>query len=101
MHWKIHLSPVINMNTEQAALERLGYTPCLHNAHILPHADRTEFVFNAMREQDPARRQKMVAELTAGHAAAADLPAIVFLPELMVLYPDAVVVLNLRENGKI
>ncbi|GAP90902.2 hypothetical protein SAMD00023353_5100200 [Rosellinia necatrix] len=83
----------------QAAIERLGFGPCMHMAHILPHADRSQLMLDAIRERDREKRQKIVRELMAGHASVADLPVIYFAADLMDMYPDAAIVLNLRRSG--
>ncbi|OIW25589.1 hypothetical protein CONLIGDRAFT_554094, partial [Coniochaeta ligniaria NRRL 30616] len=82
----------------QAALEHLGYTPCLHMAHIIPHPKVSRLLLNAMREKDTARRQKMVKELHEGYAAVTDFSAVCFVEDLMDLYPEAKVVLNGRPD---
>ncbi|KAI0532450.1 hypothetical protein GGR58DRAFT_179938 [Xylaria digitata] len=83
----------------QAAVERLGFGPCFHMAHVLPHADRAQFMLDAVREKDREKRQKMVRELMTGHASVADLPVIVFATDLLDLYPDAAIVLNQRNSA--
>ncbi|KAJ5766330.1 uncharacterized protein N7511_003946 [Penicillium nucicola] len=85
----------------QAALETLGYTPCLHMAQIIPHADRQQLLITATHEKDPSKRQKLLYTLTAGYAAVCDMPAIFFLPDLMDMYPDAQVILTTRPSAQI
>lgn len=83
----------------QAALEQLGFNPCLHMAQIIPHADRQQLLLDAAREKDTARRQKLIHQLVDGYAAVCDMPAIFFLPDLMDMFPDAKVVLSSRPNA--
>lgn len=71
----------------------------MHMAHILPHADREQLLLDAMREEDREKRHKMIRTLIADHASIADLPVIYFTADLMDMYPDAAVVLNLRNSG--
>jgi hypothetical protein len=85
----------------QAALEKLGYNPCLHMAQIIPHAERQQLLINASREKDTAKRQKQIHELVDGYAAVCDMPAIFFLSDLMDMYPDAKVVLGVRPDAEI
>ncbi|KAI1749173.1 hypothetical protein F4782DRAFT_514803 [Xylaria castorea] len=85
----------------QAAIERLGFGPCMHMAHVLPHTDRAQLMLDAVREQDREKRQKMVGELMAGHASVADLPVIFFAADLMDMYPEAAIVLNQRSSGAV
>ncbi|KAJ5167996.1 uncharacterized protein N7482_003590 [Penicillium canariense] len=80
----------------QAALEELGFDPCLHMAQIIPHADRQQLLLDAEHEKDPRRRQKLIHQLVDGYAAVCDMPAIFFLSDLMDLFPDAKVVLSVR-----
>ncbi|KAJ5306725.1 hypothetical protein N7508_005740 [Penicillium antarcticum] len=84
----------------QAALETLGYNPCLHMAQIIPHADRQQLLISATHEKDKAKRQKLLHGLTAGYEAVCDMPAIFFLPDLMDMYPDAKVILTTRPDAQ-
>lgn len=70
----------------QTALEGpiIGISPCMHMAHVAPHADRLRLCLAAMAEMDDtARRQEMVGTLFAGYAASADFPGIFFIDDLM------------------
>lgn len=83
----------------QAALETLGYKPCMHMAHVQPSTHRQRLVAAAAREKDTAQRHKILAQLLNGFAAAADFPSVVFADDLMDMYPDAAVILNTRSGG--
>ncbi|KAI0440566.1 hypothetical protein F4803DRAFT_526887 [Xylaria telfairii] len=85
----------------QAAVERLGFGPCMHMAHVLPHANRSQLMLDASREQDREKRHKMIAELMAGHASVADFPVVFFAADLMDMYPEAAIVLNQRSSGTV
>ncbi|KAH8895245.1 hypothetical protein GQ53DRAFT_743981 [Thozetella sp. PMI_491] len=87
----------------QEAMESpvLGFGPCMHMAHIVPHVDRSQMVIDAIYEQDRERRHKLLHKLFDGYAATADFPGIMFIDDFMDMYPDAVVVLNQRQNGKV
>lgn len=87
----------------QAALESNVFclSPCMHMAHISPHADREQLTIDAMRERDTARRHKILHTLFDGYAATTDFPGIMFLDDLMDMYPDAAIVLNQRANGRV
>lgn len=63
----------------QAALEELGFSPCLHMAQIIHSADRQQLLLDALYEKHKQRRQKLVRQLVDGYAAVCDLPAIFFL----------------------
>lgn len=85
----------------QAALEELGFSPCLHMAEIIPRADRQQLLLDALHEKDKARRQKLVHQLVDGYAAVCDLPAIFFLTDLMDMYPNAQVILGRRSSAEL
>lgn len=84
----------------QAALEQLGFDPCLHMAQIIPHVNIQQLLLDAAREKDTVRRQKLIHQLVDGYAAVCDMPAILFLPDLMDMFPDAKVVLSSRPNAE-
>ncbi|POS76445.1 hypothetical protein DHEL01_v205154 [Diaporthe helianthi] len=83
----------------QAALETLGFTPCMHMAHVQPSAERQRLVTSAAQEKDTTKRRKILSQLFAGFAATADFPSITFAGDLMDLYPDAAIILNVRSGG--
>jgi hypothetical protein len=86
----------------QAALETtLGFSPSMHMARVVPHADRAQLVIDALREKDRNRRQKLLHQLFDGFAATCDFPGVMFIDDLMDMYPDAKVVLNQRKSGKV
>lgn len=82
----------------QAALESpfLEIAPCMHGKQIFPRADRMMLVLKAMRETDTACRREILHELFDGYAATVDIPGIFFIDDLMDMYPDARVILNVR-----
>lgn len=84
----------------QAALETLGYAPCIHMAHVQPSVKRQCLVTEAFREMDDVdRRRQILSELFSGFAATADYPSIVFVDDLMDMFPDAPIILNQRSGG--
>lgn len=84
----------------QAALEALGYAPCIHMAHVQPSVERQRLVMEALRETDDVdRRRQVLTKLFSGFAATADYPSIVFADDLMDMFPGAPVVLNQRAGG--
>ncbi|KAI0130002.1 hypothetical protein BJ170DRAFT_618409 [Xylariales sp. AK1849] len=85
----------------QAAVEQLGFGPCLHMGNIVPHASRTQVMINAIKEVDTAKRQKLIHQLIDGHASLCDMPVCFFMPDLMDMYPDVKVILNQRANGEV
>lgn len=85
----------------QAALESpaLGFSPCMHMAHIAPHASREQLVIDAMREDDAHKRRKLLHKIYDGYLATTDFPGWWFVDDLMDMYPDAQIVLNQRKGG--
>ena len=74
------------------ALERLGFGPCYHMAEVAAHPEHVDLWRRAWRGEDPW------AEIFAGYAAAVDWPTAAFWPRLMDHYPDAFVLLSLRDG---
>jgi hypothetical protein len=85
----------------QAALESeyLGYDPCMHMAHVAPHADRLQIVIDAMLEENREKRHKLLHKIFDGYLATTDFPGFWFVDDLMDMYPDAVIILNTRRGG--
>lgn len=85
----------------QAALESqyIGLTPCMHFAHIAPNAGRGDILLDALRENDTARRHKLLHKLFDGFLATTDFPGAMLMDDLMDMYPDAKIVLNKRPGG--
>ncbi len=74
------------------ALERLGFGPCYHMAEVAAHPEHVDLWRRAWRGEDPW------AEIFAGYATAVDWPTAAFWPRLMDHYPDAYVLLSLRDG---
>jgi hypothetical protein len=68
-------------------------------AHVQPSAERQSLVKAAAQEKVTVKRRKILAQLFAGFAATADFPSITFADDLMDLYPDAQIILNVRSGG--
>ncbi|KAE9381030.1 hypothetical protein N431DRAFT_457646 [Stipitochalara longipes BDJ] len=87
----------------QAALESssLGYAPTMHMSYVLPYSDRLQLVIDALREKDRKRRQKILHKLFDGYGATCDFPGMIFVDDLMDMYPNAKVILNQRASGKV
>ena len=85
----------------QTALEsqHIGLTPCMHFAHIAPNADRGDILLAALRENDTARRHKLLHRLFDGFQATTDFPGSMLMDDLMDMYPDAKILLNKRPGG--
>ncbi|KAJ5662949.1 hypothetical protein N7507_003680 [Penicillium longicatenatum] len=85
----------------QAALEsqHLNCHPCMHMAHIAPHADRGDILLEAFQEPNRERRHKLLHRIFDGFRATSDFPGCTVIDDLMDMYPDAKIVLNLRPGG--
>ncbi len=73
------------------ALEQLGFNGCYHMMEVRNHPEHVELWRAAWRGKADWER------LFDGYQAAVDWPAAAFWPELMTVYPDAKVILTLRE----
>jgi hypothetical protein len=80
----------------QQAFEQLGY-PCYHMQEVMKAYDRGH-----VEQWDAAMRDVDIDwhELFTGYEATVDFPACVFYRELMEAFPDAVVVLSVRDAEK-
>lgn len=73
------------------ALETLGYERCYHMAEVAEHPEHAALWTEAWRGGSPWET------LFDGYAAAVDWPAAAFWPRLMALYPEAKLILTLRD----
>lgn len=76
----------------KAALEQLGLNPCYHMAEIAAHREHLVFW-----ERAAAGKPVDWRELFAGYQAAVDWPAAAVYRQLMDVYPDAKVLLTVRD----
>lgn len=74
------------------ALERLGFGACYHMAEVATHPEHADLWLRAWHGED------VWDTLFAGYRAAVDWPAAAFWPRLMRRYPDAKVLLSLRDG---
>ncbi len=74
------------------ALERLGFDACYHMAEVATHPEHADLWLRAWRGED------VWDTLFAGYRAAVDWPAAAFWPRLVERYPDAKVLLSLRDS---
>ena len=79
-------------NSLKVALERLLGAPCYHMMEVFTHPEHIPAWRAAARGQMPDWHT-----LFAGFSAAVDWPAAAFWPELSAAFPDALVLLSLRE----
>lgn len=86
----------------QLALERLLDGPVMHGGtHVLSRGDGYLKMWikalEAKRLGDKERTLKLVREVMTGYVSFTDIPGILFVPELLELYPEAKVVLVTRD----
>ena len=86
----------------QAAFESpyLDLAPTIHMANIMPRPELLNLVIDAMQEENRERRHKMLHRIFDGYRATTDFPGSVFVDDLMDMYPDAKVILNVRESAE-
>lgn len=78
----------------KAALEELGFGPCYHMVEVFNHPEDAA-------QWDAAARGEPIDwhQLLDGYQATVDWPACAFYEELMQTYPDARVLLSVRDPG--
>ena len=76
----------------KVALERLLGGPCYHMTEVFVHPEHVGAWHDAARGRMPDWK-----ELFTGYHAAVDWPASAFWPELMEAFPDALVLLSVRD----
>ena len=72
-------------------LEILGFEKCYHMSEVVVHPEHTDLWLDAWRGID------IWKTLFTGYKAAVDWPAAAFWPELMHVYPEAKIVLSIRD----
>jgi len=80
--------------TQKLALEQLGFGPAYHWVNVIADLDHVELWNRALDGQAPW------AEVFAGHACTVDWPGGYFYRELIDVYPDAKVLLSVRDPEK-
>jgi hypothetical protein len=82
--------PRTGTTSTKAALEQLGFGPCYHMFEIFTHPD---FAERWMKDQPPVDWEYIFA----GYRSTQDWPASHFWRELAAAYPDAKVILTVRD----
>jgi len=80
--------------TQKTALEMLGVGPCYHMVNVLADLDQVELWMAALEGRAPWE------EVFAGFESTVDWPGGFFYEELMEVYPDALVLLSVRDPEK-
>jgi hypothetical protein len=79
----------------KVALEELGYGPCYHMVEVFENPTHIE-LWNAAAQGESVDWKK----LFSGYQATVDWPAAAFYKELMEVYPEAKVLLTVRDPDK-
>ncbi len=79
----------------KVALEELGFGPCYHMIELFGHPEHVE-LWEAASQRKPVDW----GELFSGYRATTDWPACSFYKELMERYPDAKVILTVRDPDR-
>lgn len=83
----------------KTALEKLGFGPCYHMVEVMAHPEHAAFWAGAAdrsAEGQPVNWE----EVFTGYEATVDWPGCVFYEELMQSYPEAKVLLSVRDPEK-
>jgi hypothetical protein len=81
------------------ALEYLGFAPCEHMSNLAADLDRIPLWLEAARRKEAGEPIDWES-LFAGYQATADWPGTFFWRELVAAYPDARVILTVRDPGR-
>jgi Sulfotransferase domain len=76
----------------KVALEELGFEPCYHMSEVFTHPEHVE-LWRAAAQGEPVECE----QIFGGYRATVDWPACTFYGELMENYPDAKVILTVRD----
>lgn len=79
----------------KVALEELGFGPCYHMTEVFAHPEHVE-VWRAATQAKPVEWERIFDR----YRATVDWPACTFYGELMEKYPDAKVILTVRDPQK-
>ncbi len=79
----------------QVALEELGFAPCYHMTTLFEHPEQSS-TWRAATEGKPVDWRTFMAD----YEATVDWPGCTFYQEMMAAFPDAKVLLNVREPEK-
>lgn len=83
----------------KVALEQLGFAPCEHMSNLATDLERIPPWLEAARRKDAGEPIDW-ATLLAGYQATVDWPGTFFWRELVTAYPEAKVILTVRDPGR-
>ena len=79
----------------QTALETLGYGPCYHMTEVFEHPEHLP-IWEAAARGEPVEWERIFE----GYRATVDWPGAAFYERLMEAYPQAKVILTVRDSGR-
>lgn len=79
--------------------QTLALGPTMHMNRVLPSPENMRAVLDALQEPDKVARRHILRKLFTGYACAADFPAHLFVEDLIEMYPEAKIILNVRKDG--
>src|SRR6476661_1464331 len=77
------------------ALEKLGYNKCYHMSELIQNPDQVVYWQTLQAGKEPDWE-----DLFKGYKATVDFPGCMYYKQMMVKYPDAKVILTLRDADK-
>lgn len=79
----------------KAALEEIGFGPCFHMVDLMPHPDRAAHFLAALNGEPNDWNATF-----DGYRATVDWPGCTFYEDIMKTYPEAKVILSVRDSEK-
>jgi hypothetical protein len=77
------------------ALERLGYSKCYHMSELIQNPEQVKYWQTLQAGKEPDWN-----DLFKGYKATVDFPGCMYYKQMMVKYPDAKVILTMRDADK-
>ena len=89
----------ISTSSLQAAFEDdLDMKPSMHGSYLMPHVKRLKLFYCVCFETDRSTRHSMLRQLFDGYRATSDIPGASVVEDLLQMYPDAKLLLNVRSS---
>ena len=81
-------------------MQRLGYTPCFHSLTDIAQGVRfPPALFRKIYSTPAPERYPLLRQIYDRYTAACDIPTSLFIEDLIQIYPDAKIVLGIRDNA--
>ena len=84
--------------TLKTALQILGFNPCYHMKEVMYKAKFSDWTVIEEGNKSDAEKEKLVKKALEGYQASVDFPSAMYYKEQMKLYPNAKVLLSVRDN---